>query len=66
MAPPPESLHTQHPVRAILITNRSEIVIRVMPAASEMRLRTVAIDAHKDRRAFHQSQGGLFSKSSCR
>ena len=34
---------THRPIRSILIANRSEIAIRVMRAASEMRIRTVAI-----------------------
>src|SRR5450631_2741473 len=43
-----------HPVRSILIANRSEIAIRVMRAASEMRIRTVAIYSQQDRQALHR------------
>ena len=39
------------PIRSILIANRSEIAIRVMRAASEMRIRTVAIYSQQDRQA---------------
>ena len=37
-----------------LIANRSEIAIRVMRAASEMRIRTVAIYSQQDRQALHR------------
>ncbi|MBZ8140691.1 pyruvate carboxylase [Rubrivivax gelatinosus] len=42
------------PIRSILIANRSEIAIRVMRAASEMRMRTVAIYSQQDRQALHR------------
>ena len=42
------------PIRSILIANRSEIAIRVMRAASEMRIRTVAIYSQQDRQALHR------------
>ena len=45
---------THHPIRSILIANRSEIAIRVMRAASEMRIRTVAIYSQQDRQALHR------------
>ena len=42
------------PIRSILIANRSEIAIRVMRAASEMRMRTVAVYSQQDRTALHR------------
>lgn len=42
------------PIRSLLIANRSEIAIRVMRAASEMRIRTVAIYSQQDRQALHR------------
>jgi pyruvate carboxylase len=42
------------PIRSILIANRSEIAIRVMRAASEMHMRTVAIYSQQDRQALHR------------
>ena len=45
---------TIRPIRSILIANRSEIAIRVMRAASEMRIRTVAIYSQQDRQALHR------------
>lgn len=42
------------PIRSILIANRSEIAIRVMRAASEMHIRTVAIYSQQDRLALHR------------
>jgi len=42
------------PIRSILVANRSEISIRVMRAASEMGIRTVAIYANEDRFALHR------------
>ena len=41
-------------IQSILIANRSEIAIRVMRAASEMNLRTVAIYSREDRLALHR------------
>jgi pyruvate carboxylase len=41
-------------IRSILIANRSEIAIRVMRAAAEMRIRTVAIYSQQDRQALHR------------
>ena len=43
-----------NPIRSILIANRSEISIRVMRAASEMGIRTVAIYSTEDRFALHR------------
>jgi pyruvate carboxylase len=42
------------PIRSLLIANRSEIAIRVMRAAAEMRIRTVAIYSQQDRQALHR------------
>ena len=42
------------PIRSLLIANRSEIAIRVMRAASEMNIRTVAIYSREDRLALHR------------
>jgi pyruvate carboxylase len=41
-------------IRSILVANRSEISIRVMRAASEMGIRTVAIYSTEDRFALHR------------
>ncbi len=41
-------------IRSILIANRSEIAIRVMRAASELNMRTVAIYSREDRLALHR------------
>ncbi|MBN3754347.1 pyruvate carboxylase [Paraburkholderia sp. Tr-20389] len=43
-----------NPVKSLLIANRSEIAIRVMRAASEMDIRTVAIYSKEDRLALHR------------
>ena len=42
------------PIHSILIANRSEIAIRVMRAASEMNIRTVAIYSAEDKLALHR------------
>ncbi|MEJ8857932.1 pyruvate carboxylase [Variovorax robiniae] len=42
------------PIGSVLIANRSEIAIRVMRAASEMNMRTVAIYSREDRLALHR------------
>ncbi len=42
------------PIRSILVANRSEISIRVMRAAAEMGIRTVAIYSNEDRFALHR------------
>ena len=41
-------------IRSILVANRSEIAIRIMRAASELGMRTVAIYANEDRFALHR------------
>ena len=47
-------LHNPRPIRKILVANRSEIAIRVMRAAAELGIRTVAIYANEDRFALHR------------
>ncbi|MCG3170115.1 MAG: 4-hydroxy-2-oxovalerate aldolase [Pseudomonadales bacterium] len=42
------------PIRSLLVANRSEIAIRVLRAASEMGIRTVAIYSREDRFALHR------------
>ena len=42
------------PVKSLLVANRGEIAIRVMRAAAEMGIRTVAIYAHEDRFSLHR------------
>lgn len=41
-------------IKSVLIANRSEIAIRIMRAASEMSIRTVAIYSREDRLALHR------------
>ena len=41
-------------IRKLLVANRSEIAIRVMRAATELGIRTVAIYANEDRFALHR------------
>ena len=41
-------------IRKLLVANRSEIAIRVMRAAAEMGIKTVAIYANEDRFALHR------------
>jgi len=42
------------PIRSLLVANRSEIAIRVLRAASEMGIRSVAIYSNEDRFALHR------------
>ena len=42
------------PIKKLLVANRSEIAIRVMRAATELGIRTVAIYAHEDRFCPHR------------
>jgi pyruvate carboxylase len=44
------------PIRRVLIANRGEIAIRVMRAASELGMRTVAIYSAEDRFSLHRSK----------
>ena len=41
-------------IRKLLVANRSEIAIRIMRAASELDIRTVAIYAREDRFSLHR------------
>ena len=41
-------------IRSLLVANRSEIAIRVLRAASELDIRTVAIFSNEDRFALHR------------
>ncbi len=41
-------------IRSLLVANRSEIAIRVMRAAAELGMRTVAIHSHEDRFSLHR------------
>src|SRR5574343_1522499 len=41
-------------IRSLLVANRSEIAIRVLRAASELKIRTVAIFSNEDRFALHR------------
>ena len=45
---------TTRPIRKLLVANRSEIAIRVMRAANELGIRTVAIFANEDRFCPHR------------
>src|SRR5688572_15168982 len=43
-------------IRRLLIANRGEIAIRVMRAASELGLSTIAIYSHEDRFSLHRTK----------
>ncbi|MCO5107113.1 MAG: pyruvate carboxylase [Burkholderiaceae bacterium] len=43
-----------HRIHSLLVANRSEIAIRVMRAAAELGMRTVAVYSHEDRFALHR------------
>ena len=45
-----------HRIRSILVANRGEIAIRVMRAATELALRTVAIYSREDRFSLHRTK----------
>jgi pyruvate carboxylase len=44
------------PIRAVLVANRGEIAIRIMRAASELGMRTVAIHSAEDRFSLHRTK----------
>jgi len=50
----PSPTKSPKPIRSILVANRSEISIRVMRAASELGIRTVAVYSNEDRFALHR------------
>ena len=54
MSPSPNKAGGTPPFRKLLVANRSEIAIRVLRAASELGIRTVAIFSHEDRFALHR------------
>ncbi len=47
-------MHTIKPFAKILVANRGEIAIRILRAASELKLRTVAIYTYEDRYSLHR------------
>lgn len=46
--------HHLHPIRKLLVANRGEIAIRILRAASELKIRTVAIYTYEDRYSLHR------------
>ena len=56
------AIMTAPPFRRLLIANRGEITIRVMRAASELGIQTVAIYSQEDRFSLHRTKAG---KDSC-
>lgn len=51
---PSNSIPEQTVIKKLLVANRGEIAIRVLRAASEMRVSTVAIYTHEDRYSLHR------------
>lgn len=47
-------LTAQGPIKRLMVANRGEIAIRILRAASEMRIRTVAIYTYEDRYSLHR------------
>ena len=43
-----------HKITKILVANRSEIAIRILRGASELKITTVAIYTYEDRYALHR------------
>ena len=43
-------------IQSLLIANRGEIAIRVMRAATELGIRTIAIHSHEDRFSLHRTK----------
>jgi pyruvate carboxylase len=48
--------HKTAPIRSLLIANRGEIAIRVMRAAAELGIRTIAIHSQEDRFSLHRTK----------
>ncbi len=46
----------RHPIKTLLVANRGEIAIRVMRAAAELSIRTVAVFSHEDRFSLHRTK----------
>src|ERR1700734_4508206 len=44
------------PIKSLLIANRGEIAIRVMRAAAELGMRTIAIHSQEDRFSLHRTK----------
>ena len=44
------------PIKTLLVANRGEIAIRVMRAAAELGIRTVAVFSHEDRFSLHRTK----------
>ncbi|MEX2258248.1 MAG: pyruvate carboxylase [Woeseia sp.] len=50
----PKKSRTKSPIRRLMVANRGEISIRVMRAATELGIGTVAVYSHEDRFALHR------------